>query len=101
MNITNKMINLTLDDLQSTMPYVPDKPCFDWCLMQQVVHSNNMELYAVMFVVFAYFSILAYYFAGEVEVLKPYKEMFIYWAKLLLILFFAFYILVIRLRLIW
>ena len=95
-NISN--LDLTVKDI---MPYAPDKPCFDWCSVQQVVHSNNMEMYGILFVVFAYLCITAYYIAGEFEVTRPYKENFIYYAKLLLLLFFGFYILIIKLRLIW
>ena len=94
MNLTN----LTISD---AMPYLPDRQCFKWCAVQQVVHSNNMELYGILFVVFAYLFIVAYFVSDEIKSLKPFRENFVYYAKLLLMLFFGFYILIIRLRLIW
>ena len=35
-------------DLAMPLDYVPETGCFNWCIEQQVVHSNNLELYAVM-----------------------------------------------------
>lgn len=91
-------LNLNVTD---TLPYAPDDNCFNWCLEQQVVHSNNMEIYGVMFPAAAYIFILLYLTVDKYPKLEKYKSMFIYWAKLSLIMFFAFYILIIRLRLLW
>lgn len=104
MNLTllnETILNKSAERLNSVMQYAPNEECFDWCIVQQVRHSNNMELYGILFVVMAYFCILAYYFLGEFEQLRPFRENFIYYAKLLLLLFFGFYILIIRMRLIW
>lgn len=95
--------NFTGLDLSVTevMPYAPDNECFDWCSIQHVVHSNNMELYGILFIVFAYLFIVLYNISEEINILKPYRESFIYYAKILLLLFFGFYIFIIRMRLIW
>ena len=92
-------INLTIPtiDINLQQPYIPTEDAFSWCVEQQVVHSNNIELYAVMFVVAAYVFIVAYGM-DDIEFFNKYKNGFIYMAKLLLIAFFVIYILVIRLR---
>ena len=92
------MINTTITINQNIIqPFVPNDYCFDWCLEQQVIHSNNIELYAVAFVLAAYIFILLYSM-DEVEFLKKYQTEFIYMAKLMLIAFFVVDILIIRLR---
>ena len=89
---------LTADPIQ---PFIPSNQCFDWCVVQQVTHSNNLELYAVMFIVFSYIMIIGYFSANEWEALKPFRNGMLYLAKLSLIIFFAIYILVFRLRITW
>lgn len=106
LNITEKMIpyqqdfeGMTLEGIR-TMPYAPDVPCFDWCVVQHTIHSNNLELGSIILVVLAYICIVLYGIADEIKIIKPFKDTFIYWAKLLLILFFGYYILVIRMGLV-
>jgi len=82
-------------------PYAPDSQCFNWCVVQQVAHSNNMELSGIIFIVFAYIFIVFYETANEIPLIKPYRENFIYYAKLLLMVFFGYYFLILRMRLIW
>ena len=88
-----------VETVNNTMPYAPDQSCFDWCIVQHVVHSNNMELNAVMIVVFAFISLIIYYVFGSFDKTKAYKDQFIYYAKLLLTLFLGYYILSIRMGL--
>ncbi len=92
-NISNE----TLVNFQLKPPYSPDTGCFDWCLEQQVVHSNNLEISAVGLVLVAYVFILLYGM-DNIEFLHKYQSAFIYMAKLMLIAFFVVYILIIRLR---
>jgi len=77
--------------------YQPSNACFDWCLEQTVVHSNNLELYAVFFVLASYIFIILHSM-DNVAILKKFQPELIYMAKLMLIAFFVIYILVIRLR---
>lgn len=77
--------------------YAPTDACFDWCIEQQVVHANNLELYAVAIVGVAYVFILLYEM-DSINFFKRYQPELIYMAKLMLIIFFIIYILVIRLR---
>ncbi len=96
-NIT-KIPELNVPMLQNNIqPFAPDNACFDWCLTQQVVHSNNLELETVMLVFSAYIMIVLYSM-DDVPFLFKYRNAFIYVAKLMLIAFFVIYILVIRLR---
>lgn len=103
MNIT---INTAINNLDlgmkeiKYMPYTPNAPCFDWCAVQHIIHSNNLELGSIILVVLAYICIVLYGIADEIKFIKSFKETFIYWAKLLLILFFGYYILVIRMGLV-
>lgn len=90
-NLSNELIAPKLQQA-----YIPDQACFNWCLEQQVVHSNNIELYAVGFVALAYTFIVLY--GIETDFFQKYRSGFIYFAKLMLIAFFVVYILVIRLR---
>lgn len=98
-NFTFDLSSIKLPENLQNVPFIPDQGCFNWCLEQQVVHSNNLELSTVALIGVAYtFILLAS--AEDSEFLMKYKEEFIYMAKLMLIVFFAVYILVIRLR-IW
>lgn len=83
------------------IPYTATEPCFDWCVIQQVAHSNNMELSGLIFIIVAYLLIVFYEISEEITFLKAHREVFIYWAKLLLLMFFGFYFLIIRMRLLW
>ena len=96
--ISNFTPELYLDIINNPQqqPFIPDNAAFNWCLEQQVVHSNNIELYAIAFVLAAYIFILLYGME-DVEILKKYQPEFIYMAKLMLIAFFVIYIIVIRL----
>lgn len=95
MNLTP--INATINKIMFT----PDKNCFDWCIVQHVIHSNNMEINAIIIIIFTYFMIVLHNISNEINILRPYKETFLYWAKLSLIIFFGFYILIIRMRILW
>lgn len=95
-------ITTSINESVTAWGYLPDNQCFDWCVAQQVVHSNNMEVYAIRILIVVYFLLVLYFIAGEVKFLQRFnRDTFIYWAKLLMIIFFGFYILVIRMRLIW
>ncbi len=89
-----KAIDINVNPMQQ---FIPSDACFSWCLEQQVVHSNNLELYAVGLVLMSYIFILLYDM-DSIEILQKYRSELIYMAKLMLIVFFVVYILVIRLR---
>ena len=91
------MINVTI----SKQDFVPSDACFNWCVEQQVVHSNNLELKLMFFPLIAFIFILLYFEGNNFEVLAKYQNFFIYMAKLFLIIFFAVYFLVVRLRLVY
>ena len=78
--------------------YYPDTDAFQWCLIQQVTHSNNLELNFMLLPLGAFFMIIGYFWTLEFETTKKYSKAFIYMARLFLIIFFIVYILVIRLR---
>ena len=90
----------TLNEGVITKQYIPSDQCFDWCIEQQVVHSNNLELWSVMFVFAAYIFILLHSL-DDIEFIQKYQKEFMYMAKLMLIAFFVSYILIIRLRVIY
>lgn len=75
--------------------------CYDWCLEQTVVHSNNLELQMMLFPAVSFVFLLLYFEADNFEILKDYQNFFIYMAKLFLIIFFAVYLLIVRMRLIY
>ena len=77
------------------------KTCYSWCLEQQVVHSNNIELGSIFFVLLAFIMLILYFWSFEIKTLEKYRNAFIYMARLFLIVFFAIYILVIRMRIIY
>jgi len=93
-------LNLSKEIIDSRF-YQPDQQCFDWCITQQVTHSNNIELNVVMIVLFAYISLLVYDGIKDSDRFDKYKDVFIYIAKGLMIIFFAVYILMIRLGIKW
>ena len=96
---TNPSINNTINYAKQ---YVPDDNCFEWCAVQHVVHSNNMEVYAIRILIVVYFLLVFYFISSEIKFLQKFnRDNYIYWAKLLLIIFFGFYILIIRMRLVW
>lgn len=78
--------------------FYPTEACFDWCIEQQVVHSNNLELWVMFFPAIAFLMITLYFWSFELDKLEKYRSAFIYMARLFLIMFFAAYILIIRLR---
>lgn len=88
---------LKLDIIDQYNQFIPDSSCFSWCLEQQVVHSNNLELSAV-FLIFAAYIFIVLHSMDDVKLLKRFQPELIYMAKLMLIAFFVIYILVIRLR---
>lgn len=95
-------MNLTISqNISDKLGFIPDQDCFNWCAVQQVTHSNNMEIYAVMILVFTYLMIVLYQLSDDFEKLRPFRENFLNLAKLSLVAFFGFYFLIIRLRLIW
>ncbi len=91
------MINVTI----SKQDFIPSDACFNWCVEQQVVHSNNLELKLLFFPFMAFVFLLLYFEGENFEFLAKYQSFFIYMAKLFLIIFFAVYFLVIRLRLVY
>ncbi len=95
--MVNRIPELNITIKNNIQPFAPDNTCFDWCLNQQVVHSNNLELETVMLVVGAYIMIVLYSM-DDIDFCVKYRNAFIYIAKLMLIAFFVIYILVIRLR---
>lgn len=75
--------------------------CYSWCLEQQVVHANNIELWSMFFPLLAFVMLILYFWSFKIELLKKYRKGFIYMARLFLIIFFATYILIIRMRVIY
>lgn len=75
--------------------------CFDWCLEQQVVHANNIELWTMFFPLLSFVMLILYFWSFEIKLLEKYRKGFIYMARLFLIIFFATYILIIRMRVIY
>ncbi len=47
--------------------FSPDQACYDWCVVQQVTHSNNLELYAMMLPLFAFFMLMGYFWSLELD----------------------------------
>ncbi len=81
--------------------FQPTQQCADWCITEQVIHSNNLEVGAVAFVAFSYVMHLLYFSANEYEKLKRFQTFFLYLSKMSLIIFFAVYILVFRYGIRW
>lgn len=75
--------------------------CFDWCVQQQIVHSNNLELKIMLFPAIAFLFLLLYFEGENFEVLERNREFFVYMAKMFLIIFFATYLLIVRMRIIY
>ena len=75
--------------------------CYSWCVVQQVVHSNNIEVWSMFMPFLSFVMHILYFWSFEVEGLKKYRSGFIYMSRLFLITFFAIYILVIRMRVIY
>lgn len=99
-NITGQLQDLGINILpdQLRQQFIPSDACFNWCLEQQVVHSNNLELWIMFFPFAAFIMLIGYFWSYELDSFKKYSTAFIYMARLFLILFFAAYILIIRLR---
>lgn len=79
-------------------PFIPTQECADWCIKNQIVNYNNMEVTTIMFVVCALFMIYAYEFFETSQKLKEHSGYFIYLAKILIYIFFFMYFIVLKLR---
>lgn len=88
-------------DPENIMTDFNTETCFDWCLEQQIVHSNNIEVWSMFFPFLAFIMLILYFWSFEVKTLEKYRNGFIYMARLFLIVFFAIYILIIRMRVIY
>lgn len=97
-NITEMFKEFLPDDILND---VNSETCYFWCLQQQVVHSNNLELQMLLFPLASFIFMLLYFEAENFKVLEDYKNFFIYMAKVFLIVFFAAYLLIVRMRLIY
>ncbi len=95
------MMNLTINTDTQLITYHADEACFEWCLNQQVVHANNLELWIMFFPFLSFIFIMLYLWSYELTSLQKYRKGLIYMARLFLIVFFAAYILIIRLRIIY
>ncbi len=80
--------------------YIPSQQCFDWALDQHVTHSNNLEIGVVFFVFLAYVCINMYHTLKDTKYDSK-ALIFIYLAKMAMLIFFGAYILIIKLRLIY
>ena len=81
--------------------WTPTNECFNWCQIQQVTHSNNMEGYMLFFIAGAYLMILLYSSARDYKILEKFKDGFIDIAKYLIISFVFIVFLVFRYRIHW
>lgn len=93
----NIIENFTLSPYK-IQDYIPDTDAFNWCVEQQVTHSNNLELQFMLLPLAAFFMLIGYFWSLEYESTEKYAKGFVYMARLFLIVFFFVYILVIRLR---
>lgn len=87
--MVNLTVNLTAPKLFEQ--YAPDQACFDWCIEQHIVHSNNLEAWGVILAAIAYLFLLLAGWAFEIERLKKYQHLFLYMAKVWMLLFFLVY----------
>lgn len=91
-NATQELMNKS-----SVLYWRPDESCFDWCLNQKVTSYNNLELTSTLFVLGAILMIFIYEYLNEKENLRKYAPYFVFYAKILLYMFFFYYLVVIRL----
>lgn len=96
LNLTITGLNQTALEIGSYLPYAPDEACFDWCSVQHIVNANNVSIEGMMIVAFAYVLLVTKPFFEENETLKDYTYLLDYLARLSLIIFFAYYFLVVR-----
>lgn len=96
------MINLTITGFNATNSiatiepiYSPPPACFDWCVVQHVVNANNSLLYGLFFVVMAYGFLVAIPYIRFTKY-EELADVFEYMARIMLILFFGYFFLVIR-----
>lgn len=95
----NTSINIPIEII--TTPNSALNPsCFEWCSMEHVTHSSNMELNAIGLLLAVYICIYLHNWFEHSERLKKYQYGLIYIARIFLILFFIWYILHVRLRVI-
>lgn len=95
-------MNLTLtsipDQINSTLPYQATQKCANWCVEQQLVFYNNLEISAISFVLLALFMLYIAEFCNEHERFKNHSPTFIYMAKVSMYIFFFVFFIVIKLR---
>jgi len=72
------LTNLTISAKGILQSYRPDQQCFDWCAIQHISHSNNLELKIIMFPLFAYIFLILYFSSKEIKLLQPYQDTFLY-----------------------
>lgn len=78
---------------------ITPKECFNWCSVQHVTGYSNIETIYVMFVAGALLCLIAYETLNETENLKKYAHHFVYYAKILLYIFFFAYFVILKMRL--
>lgn len=79
-------------------PYSPSAACFDWAVQQQVTIYNNLEITGVLFIVGALFMLVIHEIMIEYRIKEDYAEHFVYFSKLMIYLFFFWFIFVLKLR---
>lgn len=94
------MENIAVDTI-SEFPYheITDA-CFEWCAMEQVVHSNNTELYSIGLVLGAYVMIMLHNWFEHFPKLKKYQYGCIYLSRIFLIIFFLYYVVFVKYKII-
>jgi len=90
--------NITLENIATG--YIPTEGCFEWCTIQHVTHSNNLEGSAMFFVAIAYLMHILYFWFEEYPRLYKYKDTLIHLSRIFLLMFIAWYFLHIRLQII-
>lgn len=90
-------LNLTIG---KNILWSPDKQCVDWCTVQQVVHSHNLETSIVLLAAAAYVLMNAYYILKGTRH-KDLGEVLLYLSKLLLLSFLGLYVLIYIMHAIW
>ena len=79
MNLTLKELNPQTDN---TLPYQATQDCANWCVEQQIVYYNNLELGVIAFVLLSLIMILIGEFCQEHKRLRKYSWYFIYCSKI-------------------
>lgn len=96
MNLT---IGLNESSLNIATQPLTQKGCFDWCVLQHVTGYNNIELGSVILIAVALLMLFIAEWCNESAKYKEHSGKFIYFAKLMIYIFFFVYFFVIRLRL--